>query len=309
MKNVTLRQLKVFEAVARNLSFSRAAAELHLTQPAVSMQVKLLEDSAGLPLFEQIGKKIFLTEAGREVQDHALAMAQQIREAEARLALLKGMEHGQLDISVISTAKYLAPHLLARFCREHPGIRLKLTVHNRESVLEQLARNTTDVAITGYPPKEMDIIAEPFAHNPHAFVAAPGHPLTRSHRIRLARIARENLLVREPGSGTRILMERIFAESRLTFAAAMEINSNETVKQAVMAGLGISLLSLHTIELELEAKRIAVLDVIGTPVVREWYLVHRTNKRLSPSAQAFKAFLLESAEPASERPPEKTVHM
>lgn len=295
MKNATLRQLKVFEAVARNLSFSRAAKELHLTQPAVSMQVKLLEDIAGLPLFEQIGKKIFLTEAGREVLDHAMTMAQQIRQAEERLADLKGVGHGQLDISVISTAKYLAPHLLAQFCRQHPGVRLKLTVHNRESVLEQLARNTTDVAITGYPPKEMDIVAEPFAQNPHAFVAAPEHPLARSRRIRLARIARESLLVREPGSGTRILMERIFAENHLTFAAAMEINSNETVKQAVMAGLGMSLLSLHTVELELEAKRLAVLDVIGTPVVRDWYLVHRTNKRLSPAAQAFKAFLLNTA--------------
>lgn len=293
--HATLRQLQVFEAVARKLSFSRAAAELHLTQPAVSMQVKLLEGQAGMPLFERIGKKIFLTEAGAELHEHSRVIAQQLRDADEALAARKGLSQGRLNITMVSTAKYLAPPLLARFLKQHPGITVKLSANNREEVLKQLADNEVDLAIMGRTPEGMEAVAEPFARHPHVIIAAPGHALAKKRRIPLARLAEETFLIREPGSGTRGLLERLFAEHGLPLNVSMEMASNETIKQAVQAGMGISLLSLHTIGLELKTRRLAVLDVQGLPIVRDWHVVHLSAKRLSPVAQAFKDFLLSTA--------------
>jgi len=295
LRHATLRQLQVFEAVARQLSFSRAAAELHLTQPAVSMQVKLLEEQAGMPLFERIGKKVFLTEAGAELHLHSRVIAQQLRDADEALAARKGLSQGRLVITMVSTAKYLVPPLLARFLKQYPGVTVKLSANNREVVLQQLADNEVDLAIMGRTPEGMDAIAEPFARHPHVIIAAPGHPLAKKRRIPLARLAEETFLIREPGSGTRGLLERLFAKHRLPLNVSMEMASNETIKQAVQAGMGISLLSLHTIELELTTRRLVVLDVQGLPIVRDWYVVHLTAKRLSPAAQAFRAFLLSTA--------------
>ena len=295
LRHATLRQLQVFEAVARRLSFSRAAAELHLTQPAVSMQVKLLEDQAGLPLFERIGKKVFLTEAGTELHQHSRVIAQQLRDDDEALAARKGLSQGRLVITMVSTAKYFVPPLLARFLKQHPGVTVKLSANNREIVLKQLADNEVDLAIMGRTPQGMDAIVEPFARHPHVVIAAPDHPLAKKRRIRLARLAEETFLIREPGSGTRGLLERLFAEHGLPLNVSMEMASNETIKQAVRAGMGISLLSLHTIDLELKTRRLAVLDVEGLPIVRDWHVVHLAAKRLSPIAQAFKTFLLSSA--------------
>jgi len=295
LRHTTLRQLQVFEAVARQLSFSRAAGELHLTQPAVSMQVKLLEEQAGMPLFERIGKKVFLTEAGAELHQHSRVIAQQLRDADEALAARRGLSQGRLLITMVSTAKYLVPSLLARFLKQHPGVTVKLSANNREVVLQQLADNEVDLAIMGRTPEGMDAVAEPFAPHPHVIIAAPGHPLANKRRIPLARLAQETFLVREPGSGTRGLLERLFAEHRLPLNVSMEMASNETIKQAVQAGMGISLLSLHTIELELTTHRLAVLNVQGLPIVRDWYVVHLAAKRLSPAAQAFRAFLLSTA--------------
>lgn len=294
LRHATLRQLQVFEAVARNLSFSRAAAELHLTQPAVSMQVKLLEGQTGLPLFERLGKKIFLTEAGTELHQHSRVIAQQLRDADEALAARQGLSQGRLVITMVSTAKYFVPPLLARFLKQHPGVTVKLSANNREVVLKQLADNEVDLAIMGRTPEGMEAVAEPFARHPHVIIAAPGHTLAKKRRIPLARLAEETFLIREPGSGTRGLLERLFAEHRLPLNVSMEMASNETIKQAVQAGMGISLLSLHTIELELKTRRLAVLDVQGLPIVRDWHVVHLAAKRLSPVAQAFKAFLLSS---------------
>ncbi|MBI4206293.1 MAG: LysR family transcriptional regulator [Betaproteobacteria bacterium] len=293
MKNVTLRQLRVFGAVARNLNFSRAARELHLTQPAVSMQIKQLEESAGLPLFEQVGKKIFLTEAGRELAHYSRNVTQQLIEAAEALAELKDVNRGRLQLTIISTAKYFAPKFIAGFCRARPGVTLRLDVCNRETLLGRLSRNETDLVIMGHPPQDMDLTLEPFAPNPHVIIAAPEHPLARARRIPLKRIASEIFLIREPGSGTRRLMERVFGDHGLAVNASMEIGSDETIKQAVMAGMGIGFLSSHTVQLELHARRLVTLDVIGFPVTRSWYLVHRRDKRLSPVARAFKEFLLE----------------
>jgi len=294
-RHATLRQLQVFEAVARNLSFARAARELHLTQPAVSMQVKSLEQQAGLPLFERIGKKIFLTELGTELHRHSRAIDQQLREADEALAARKGLSQGRLVITMVSTAKYFVPPLLARFLKQHTGVTVKLSANNREVVLKQLADNEVDLAIMGRTPQGMDAVAEPFARHPHVVIAAPGHPLAKKRRIPLARLAEETFLIREPGSGTRGLLERLFARHHLPLNVSMEMASNETIKQAVQAGMGISLLSLHTIELELKTRRLAVLDVQGLPIVRDWHVVHLAAKRLSPVAQAFRSFLLSTA--------------
>jgi DNA-binding transcriptional LysR family regulator len=295
LRHTTLRQLQVFESVARNLSFSRAAAELHLTQPAVSMQVKLIEAQAGLPLFERLGKKIFLTEAGAELHQHSRVIAQQLRDAEEALAARRGLSQGRLIITMVSTAKYMVPPLLARFLKQHPGVTVKLSAFNREVVLKQLADNEVDLAIMGRTPEGMGAVAEPFARHPHVVIAAPGHALAKKRRIPLARLAQETFLIREPGSGTRGLLERLFAEHRLPLNVSMEMPSNETIKQAVQAGMGISLLSLHTIGLELKTRHLVVLDVQGLPIVRDWHVVHLAAKRLSPAAQAFKEFLLSSA--------------
>ncbi|MBI3044104.1 MAG: LysR family transcriptional regulator [Betaproteobacteria bacterium] len=297
----TLRQLQVFEAVARHLSFSRAARELHLSQPAVSMQVKQLEGQAGLPLFEQVGKRLYLTEAGGALCRQAHAIQRQIEETAQTLAALKGVNQGTLDITLISTAKYFAPRYLARFCAPYPGVKLKLTVSNRAGLLQRLRDNETDLAIMGHPPEGLDIVAEPFARNPHAIIAPPDHPLARARRVPLRRLAEENFLIREPGSGTRLLMERVFRAHGVSVNAMMEISSDETIKQATMAGMGIAFLSLHTVELERQTGRLAVLDVVGMPVMRDWYIVHRKDKRLPPVASAFREFLLSQTNEAPER--------
>jgi LysR family transcriptional regulator, low CO2-responsive transcriptional regulator len=295
IRHATLRQLKVFEAVARHLSFSRAADELHLTQPAVSMQVKALETQAGLPLFEQVGKRIHLTEAGEALQRHGRTIGDELRAAEETLDGLRGLQHGRLAIAAVSTATYVAPPLLARFIGAHPGVALRLAVDNRAEVLRQLADNEVDLAMIGRPPENLEITAEAFAQHPHVVIASPQHPLAGRRRVRLERLATETFIVREPGSGTRGLLERLFVSHGLSLNVSMEMASNESIKQAVLAGMGVSLLSLHTVGLELETGRLVTLDVVGLPVVRQWHIAHLARKRLSPVALACKRFLLQEA--------------
>lgn len=300
--HLTLRQLKIFEAVARHLSFSRAADELHLTQPAVSMQVRSLEEAAGLPLTEQVGKKIFLTEAGVELARHARVVAQQLREAEEALSAMKGLRGGRLNIGVVSTAKYFAPRLLTAFRAAHPEVELRLGVHNRGEIVQQLADNEIDLAIMGRPPQELETVSEPFAENPLVFVAATDHPLAGAKRIAPKQLAKESFLLREPGSGTRAAMERFLTENGVVPQRTVEMTSNETIKQAVMAGMGISFISERTIVLELATDNIARLNVTGTPLKRHWYVVHRAEKRLLPVAEAFRQFLLRESGGLAEPP-------
>lgn len=290
--NVTLRQFKVFEAVARHLSFTRAATELFLTQPAVSMQIKQMESRLGTALFEQLGKRIFLTEAGREVCRYSRSIAQQLEELETVLANLKGVSGGRLKIAVASTANYFAPRIIAAFCRRFPGVAINLDVTNREILLERLNDNLVDVVIMGQPPEDMELTAALFMDNPLVVIAPPGHPLAKKRRIPLARLQQEVFLMRELGSGTRITMERFFTQRGIVFAKGMEMSSNEAIKQAVQAGLGLGLVSIHTLTLELETKRLVVLDVESFPILRHWYVVHRQSKRLSKAAEAFKEFVL-----------------
>ncbi|MDO8892953.1 MAG: LysR family transcriptional regulator [Sulfurimicrobium sp.] len=295
MLHLTLRQLKVFESVAKCRSFSRAAEALHLSQPAVSMQVKQLEESVGLPLFEQMGKKIFLTEAGQEMFRYSRAIAEQLEEMEGVLARLKGLGQGQLKLTVVSTANYFALQLLASFCQRHTGVTVSLDVTNREVLLQQLSSNETDMAIMGLPPEGHDLGAESFMENPLVVIASPGHALAGVRQIKLQDLERETFLVRESGSGTRSAMERFFQEHGIAYKTGMVMSTNEAIKQAVQAGMGLGIVSLHTVALELETGRLAVLDVESFPIMRHWFVVHRQDKRLSPVAAGFKAFLLEEA--------------
>ncbi len=293
MRSATLRQLRTFTEVARRLSFTAAAKALHLTQPAVSMQVRQLERAAGLPLLEQFGRRIHLTDAGRELLRYAAGISDLLREAEDAMKALQGVGGGELSIAVTSTAKYFAPRLLAEFRGSYPEARLRLAVSNREAVVRELTDNTVDLAIMGRPPRGLDTEAAPFARHPIAIIAAPDHPLVDRKRLPLERLAGETFIIRERGSGTRAAMEHVFAERGFKVRETLEMSSNETIKQAVMAGMGIAFLSMHTIGLELRAGRLALLAVNGLPVMREWYVIHRRGKRLSPAALAFKSFLLE----------------
>jgi DNA-binding transcriptional LysR family regulator len=293
--HLTLRQLRVFESVARHLSFSRAAEELHLTQPAVSMQVKQLQDSIELPLFEQLGKKVFLTEAGRELFRYSRSIAQQLREMEEVLDQLKGVDRGRLAISVVSTAKYFAPQLLARFQKMHPRVAATIYVANRENVLRHLADNEVDIAIMGHPPEEMGLDAQPFLENPLVCIAASDHPLAKRRGIPLARLGEENFLVREPGSGTRNAMERFFSQHEIRLNRSMEMDTNEAIKAVVGAGMGLSVISLQACDLELETGRLVVLNVDHFPIIRHWFVVHRAQKRLTAVTQGFREYLLTEA--------------
>lgn len=293
LRNATLRQLKIFETVARRLSFSRAAEELYLTQPAVSTQVKQLEEHAGLPLFEQLGKRIFLTAAGNEMLLYSRAILEQFREADDAMARLKGISGGTLNVAVISAGDYFFPRLLAAFTRRNTDVRLNLAVHNREELLHQLSDNLTDLAVMVRPPRDMDTVNISFAPHPYVIVAPPDHPLVGQRNVPLEALADEPFIVRERGSDTWNSMEEGFAGRLTNLNIAMEITSTETIKQAVIAGMGLSFLSAHTISMELQTAKLAVLDIAGFPVMLNWFLVHRNNKRLPPVALAFKQFLVE----------------
>jgi DNA-binding transcriptional LysR family regulator len=295
MNNATLRQLKVFESVAHHLSFSRAAEELHLTQPAVSTQIKKLEQHAGNALFEQFGKKIYLTPAGTELLAISRAIIAQFEAAEHAMTQFRGVAGGRLNVGVISAGDYFFPQLLVEFVGRHRDVTLNFTVHNREGLLEQIAQNLTDLAIMVRPPTDLDTVNEAFAPHPYVVVAAPGHALAGERRIARSRVVREPFVVREKGSDTWHSMEDAFGRDIGRLNVAMEIRSTETIKQAVIAGMGVAFLSAHTVARELQAGHLVVLDVAGFPLMLDWYVVHRRAKRLPPVAQAFREFLLAEA--------------
>lgn len=309
MRDATLRQLQIFASAARTLSFSRTARELYLTQPAVSMQVRQLEDRAGLPLFERMKRRLYLTQAGQEMARHAAQVLRSLQDADDAFAALRGLKGGRITVAVTSTAKYFAPKLVARFARAHPEVEMRLLVNNREAVVQLLAANDVDLAIMGTPPKEVETVAAAFAPHPFVIIAPPEHRLAGRRRVALSELADETFLVREPGSGTRAAMARFFQERHVVVRIGMEMSSNETIKQAVMAGLGLSFISQHTVNLELATGQLALVAAEGLPVMRRWYAVQRREKRLSPAAEAFKEFVLaEGGEflrtwPLSLRPP------
>ena len=293
--HLTLRQIEVFNAVARHRNYTRAAEELHLSQPAVSMQVRQLEQGIGLPLFEQLGKQMHLTEAGGQMYIYSRNMSDLLVEAEAVFEAIKGVESGTLTISVATTASHFATRLLAEFSKQHEGITISLDVTNREALRKQLENNEPDLVIMGQPPEGVDVEAAAFMDNPLVMIAPANHPLIRQKKIPLSHFANENFVVREVGSGTRGATQRFFDEHGVTFNTGIEMTSNEAIRQAVEAGLGLAIVSIHTLELELETGRLDIIDVQGFPIMRHWYVIQRKGKRLSPAAQVFKEFVLEQA--------------
>jgi len=293
LRAVTLRQLRTFHAVARLQSFTAAARELHVTQPAISMQIRELEDACGNALYERIGRRVQLTAAGAELAACAQSILELLHDTHERLDALAGLRAGTLKLGAISTAKYFTPALLAAFRARHPGVAIQFKVGNREDIVRRMRDNEFDLAIMGRPPADLATIAAGFAAHPLVVVAAPDHPLAGVHDISFARLASEIFLVREPGSGTRAAMEEVFAAHGQSVASSMEMSSNETIKQAVIAGLGLAFISAHTIGLELATGRLVTLEVQGLPLARQWYVIHLAAKRLSPIAAGFRDFLLE----------------
>jgi DNA-binding transcriptional LysR family regulator len=295
MRGVTIRQLQIFATAAGHLSFARTSEQLHLTQAAVSLQIKQLETLAGIALFERRGRKLHLTEAGEHLRRYAQQILDALKDADAAISALKGLTGGRISVGVVSTAKYFAPALLARFQERYPGVQVTLSVNNREVIVRELERNEIDVAIMGTPPQSIETDALPFADHPLVIIASPTHPLAGARRIPLDALAAEHFLVREQGSGTRSSMERFFAERGFAPKIRNVMSSNETIKQAVMAGMGLALISRHTIGLEAQMGRLAELDVVGLPLARRWYVVRRAGKFVSPATAAFVAFVVEAA--------------
>lgn len=287
----SLRQLQIFEAVARHESYTRAAEELHLTQPATFTQVKQLEEALGTPLMERIGKQIYLTDAGRAAHATCQEVLGSIERLEMRLADMRGLKRGRLSLAIVTTAKYLIPRRLGEFCARHPGIEASLTVTNREKLLARLSANADDLMVLGTPPEGMDIVAIPFADNPLVVLARHDHPLADRADIPLERIAEEPFILREKGSGTRLATEKHFAAHKLALRVRMELGSNEAIKQAIAGGLGISVLSQHTLALEGPSGLLKPLDVSGFPLMRKWYVAYPKGKHLSVVANAFLSHL------------------
>ncbi len=292
MQNATLHQLKVFAAVARHNSFTRAAEELFLTQPTVSMQVKQLAKTVGLPLFEQVGKKLYLTEAGKELYATCQELFERISRFEIAIADIKGLKQGALRLAVVTTAKYVIPRILGPFCQRYPGIDISLAVTNHQHLLESMAANQHDLYILSQPPEDVDVKVHPFLENPLVVLASRGHPLAHVPNISLQRLAEEPFIMREPGSGTRKEVQRLFDAADLSLRMKLDLGSNEAIKQAVAGGLGVSVLSKHTLALEGANSQIVMLDVVGFPIDRYWYVVYPAGKQLSAIAAAFYEYLL-----------------
>ena len=293
LRHATLHQLRIFQAVAEHNSFARAAKALHLSPPTLSLQVKQLAETVGQPLFEQLGKKIYLTAAGKILSQASLDISQRMDLLSAELAALQGMERGSLKLAILTTVKYTVPKLLGGFCAAHPGIDVAMVVGNRESLLQRLASNQDDLYIMGQPPQHMNLVCENFADNPLVLVAHPNHPLVGKRRIDPARLRQEPFILREPGSGTRLTMEQFFADQGFSPVNRLEVGSNEAIKQTVAGGLGLAVLSATTVVSELALGELVQLEVKGFPLIRRWYVVYSGGKRLSPAAQAFKQWLLQ----------------
>jgi LysR family transcriptional regulator, low CO2-responsive transcriptional regulator len=292
---LTVRQLEVLDAVWREGSVTSAAAALHLTQPAVSMQIRQLEEQLEIRLFEPVGRGLQITEPGRELAAMATDLLLQIDEFSGAARELAGVRRGRVRLGLVSTAKYFAPRLLAQFLKSHPGLDIKLNVYNRENIIAELKAYAIDLGIMGRPPEGGDLIGTPFAPNPLGIVSAPSHPLSLRSQVLPEELEKEAFIVREPGSGTRMAMDRFFTELGVTIDPVMEADSNETIKQAIMAGIGIGMLSLHTVRLEMAAGRIALLRVPGLPLPRQWFVVHSRQRRLTPAAAEFHQYLLREA--------------
>ena len=297
--NITLRQLQIFESVAQTESYTRAAEMLFMTQPAVSMQMKHLEESVGVALFDKQGKKIVITQAGQTLREHSKDIIERFEILQRSLMKLKKGQHETIKISAATTANHFVTHMMAEFSRLHPDMNITLDITNRETLVKQLQNYIPDFVIMGEPPGKLEIDSQLIMKNPLVVIASPEHPLARAPRQRpipMTEILEEAFVVREEGSGTKAAIRKHFRKHRLNFISSYEMSSNESIKHAVVAGLGLGIVALHTIKLELEADKLVILNVENFPLERYWHLVTRKGKRLTPAAQAFQTFILESAE-------------
>ena len=301
MNQATLHQLKVFEAVARHNSFTRAAEELFLTQPTVSMQVKQLTKAVGMPLFDQVGKRLYLTQAGEELVKTCREVFEKLDQLEMTIADLKGLKQGRLRLAVITTAKYFVPRLLGPFCKRYPGIDISLQVTNHEHILNRVSENLDDLYVMSQLPETIEVTYKQVLENPLVVVAPANHPLAKEENIPLERIAAEPFIMREPGSGTRKAVQGLFDEHKLPLKVQLDLGSNEAIKQAIAGGLGISILSLHTLALEGANSQFAVLDVQHFPIERYWYAVYPSGKQLSIVARTFLDYLLTEGKQVAEK--------
>ncbi|MEZ5704536.1 MAG: LysR family transcriptional regulator [Burkholderiaceae bacterium] len=293
LRHATLHQLRIFHAVAQHNSFARAAEALHLSPPTLSLQVKQLSETLGQPLFEQLGKKIFLTAAGATLAEACADIETRMEQLSQDLSALQGVERGHFKLAILTTVKYTVPKLLGGFCAAHPGIEVAMVVGNRENLLQRVANNLDDLYIMGQPPDNLDLVCEDFADNPLVLVAPPDHPLAGKRRIAPERLAGEPFILREPGSGTRLTAERFFSEKGIQLKTRLEVGSNEAIKQTVAGGLGLAVLSATTVVSELALGELVQLDVKGFPLIRRWHVVYPRGKRLSAATLAFKDWLFE----------------
>jgi len=294
LKHGTLPQLSVFEAVARLGNFTRAAEELHMAQPTVSVHIKKLSETVGLPLFEQVGRKVHLTEAGRHLHEACREIFAVLARTEDHVADLRGLKAGRLRIAVSTTGKYFVPRLLAAYVKANPGIEISMQVQNRQTLIERLAANADDLYVFANPPQEPDVVTQAILPNPVVAFAAAGHPLAKQKRIPFARFAEEPLLIREPGSGTRMVTLNCYEKHEVEPNIRMELGSNEAIKQAILAGLGVSIMSRYTLGLDTDPRDLALLDVEGLPLEGQWYFVYPVGKQPSLVMRSFMDFVREN---------------
>lgn len=290
LKHGTLPQISVFESVARLGSYTRTAEELYMAQPTVSVQMKKLSETIGLPLVEQIGKRVHLTDAGQVVHAACNDILARLARLEDDLASLRGMASGRLQLAVSTTGKYFAPRILAEFVKQHPGVEVSLQIHNRAALMERMAQNLDDLYIFASPPQETDVVTQTILPNPMVAYASADHPLAREKNIPFSRFAEEPFLMREVGSGTRLIAGEIFARYGLEPKVRMELSTNEAIKQAIIAGLGVSIMSRYTLGLDVSHDQLAVLDVEGFPMERNWVFAYPVGKQLPVLAQGFMDF-------------------
>ncbi len=292
----TLHQLKVFKQVAQVMNYTKAGDRLGLTQPAVSIQIKQLENNLGLTLFEKIGKTLYLTPAGKELHIFSDDIFNRFENMDMTLSALKGELQGDFYLSAVSSAKYFTPHLLGAFHKRYPKVNFHLDISNREQVIERLSQNKDDLVIMGLVPESMPVTQHPFVDNPIVIIANPNHPLAKQKHIELSEFSHYPFIHREKGSGTRKALQEFLNEKNILLNANMTLGNSETIKQAVMADLGISAVSRHSVSLELATNSLVELDFQGFPLIRSWYVVHHQSKHLSPIANAFINFVLSAEE-------------
>jgi len=291
MKNATLHQLRVFVVAAKHLSFTKAAEELFLTQPTVSMQMKQLTKAVGLPLFEQIGKRLYLTQAGQILYDSCQRIFNELGEFESAIADMKGLKQGQLNLSAVSTTKFFLPRMIGPFCQQYPGVELSLRFTNHEGILHYLNENQDDLYILSQLPSTVDVVSHRILENPLVAIASANHPLAQKRHISFERLMQEPFIMREPGSGTRQALEELFQKHQAHPQVRLELGSNEAIKQAILGGLGVSVLSQHTLTLEKDTGLFAILDVEDLPIQRNWYAIYPSGKQPSVVARAFLEYL------------------